>query len=71
MSVWYVTPRALQWMVFTPGNGALKLESSRTHAIERAKSLARASGGGTVVVGRRDGTAERVLDAHVIARPED
>jgi hypothetical protein len=54
----YVTPRSLQWMIFSPGRRAVELESSRPRAIERAKVLARASGGGTVIVARRDGSTE-------------
>jgi len=54
----FVTPRSLQWMVFSQGQRGVELESSRPRAIERAKVLVRASGGGTVVVARRDGSTE-------------
>jgi hypothetical protein len=58
-NVFYVTPRSLQWrIVARPGNGAVQIERSRSLAIERAKVLARASGGGVVVVARRDGSAD-------------
>jgi hypothetical protein len=59
MNTFYVMPRALQWKIVSrPGNGAVEIERSRTAAIERAKTLARASGGGVVVVARRDGSAD-------------
>ncbi len=54
----YVTPHSLQWMIFERGHRGVVLESSRPRAIERAKILARASGGGTVVVTRRDGSTD-------------
>ena len=58
----YVTPRALQWMVFArPSIGDVAIERSRTAAIECAKRLARADGGGVVVVARRDGSSEQSL----------
>lgn len=62
--IFYVTPRSLQWkVVVRPGNGAVEIERSRTAAIERAKFLARESGGGVIVVGRRDGSTERTIVA--------
>jgi hypothetical protein len=61
-TIFYVMPRALQWKVVArPGNGAVEIERSRTAAIERAKILARANGGGVIVVARRDGSAERTI----------
>jgi hypothetical protein len=54
----YVTPRALQWLIFSPGRRAHELETSRARAIARAKVLARAVGGGEVIVARRDGSTE-------------
>ena len=60
--VFYVTPRALQWKVVArPGDGAVQIEKSRTAAIERAKILARANGGGVIIVARRDGSAEETI----------
>jgi hypothetical protein len=60
---WYVTPRVLQWMVFSPGQGGRELQQSRERAIERAKVLAREHGGGAVIVARRDGTIASTLPA--------
>jgi hypothetical protein len=58
----YVMPRALHWMVVSrPGSSAVEIERSRPAAIERAKILARASGGGTIVVARRDGSSEETI----------
>lgn len=57
--IFYVTPRALQWLIFSPGRRSHELETSRARAIARAKVLARAEeGGGDVVVARRDGSTE-------------
>lgn len=62
--MYYVTPRALQWkVVVRPGNGAVEIVKSRPAAIERAKILARANGGGVIVVARRDGSAEETIVA--------
>jgi hypothetical protein len=61
-NIFYVMPRALQWKIFArPGNGTVEIERSRSAAIERAKILARASGGGVIVVARRDGSAEETI----------
>ena len=57
-NIFYVMPRSLQRkIVARPSNGRVEIERSRPAAIERAKSLARAHGGGVVVVARRDGSA--------------
>lgn len=62
--MFFVTPRSLQWrVVVRPGNGMVEIERSRTAAIERAKVLAHANGGGVVVVARRDGSSEQTIVA--------
>ena len=61
--VYYVVPKSLQWQVIArPGSRDVHVLSSKSHAIDRAKVLARGDGGGTVIVRRRDGTTEATLD---------
>ena len=61
--IFYVMPRSLQWKVFArPGDGAVEIERSRPAAIARAKILARESGGGLIVVARRDGSQEATIE---------
>jgi hypothetical protein len=56
-------------MIFSPGHRDLELETSRPRAIERAKVLARAGGGGTVIVARRDGSTESEVRCATFKEP--